>query len=136
MAASLGTSKAPPGAVRGLFVLVDSYEAFKVGLDVVSMLALFEHIPTEEQPAVVEACYELLVPGGRVVITVPSPAVDPMLDAMVKLRVLDGIEHEQHYGFKPADLPPLFEQGGFSLSRSYRFQLGLNNVFVFAKPLS
>jgi 2-polyprenyl-3-methyl-5-hydroxy-6-metoxy-1,4-benzoquinol methylase len=115
---------------------VDTYEAFKVGLDVVSMLALFEHIPTEEQPAVVEACYELLVPGGRVVITVPSPAVDPMLDAMVKLRVLDGIEHEQHYGFKPADLPPLFEQGGFSLSRSYRFQLGLNNVFVFAKPLS
>jgi 2-polyprenyl-3-methyl-5-hydroxy-6-metoxy-1,4-benzoquinol methylase len=104
--------------------------------DVVSMLALFEHIPTEEQPAVVEACYELLVPGGWVVITVPSPAVDPMLDAMVKLRVLDGIEHEQHYGFKPADLPPLFEQGGFSLSRSYRFQLGLNNVFVFDKLLS
>lgn len=29
-----------------------------------------------------------------------------MLDAMVKLRMLDGIEHEQHYGFKPADLPP------------------------------
>jgi hypothetical protein len=36
----------------------------------------------------------------------------------------------------PPDLPPLFEQGGFSLSRSYGIQLGLNNVFVFAKPLS
>jgi hypothetical protein len=47
------------------------------------MLALFEHIPTAEQPAVIEACYELLVPGGRVVITVPSPAVDPMLEFVI-----------------------------------------------------
>lgn len=30
----------------------------------------------------------------------------------------------------------MFEQGGFSLSRSYRFLLGLDNVLVFAKPLS
>jgi hypothetical protein len=33
-----------------------------------------------------------------------------MLDAMVKFRVLDGIEHEQHYGFKPADVPPLTDR--------------------------
>ncbi|HET7719195.1 MAG TPA: methyltransferase domain-containing protein, partial [Acidimicrobiales bacterium] len=99
--------------------------------DVVTMLALFEHIPTADQDTVVAACRELLQPGGLVVLTVPSPAVDPMLDVMAKLRIIDGLSHDQHHGFKPADLEPLFARHGFVLERHKRFQLGLNNLFVF-----
>ncbi|UDY35587.1 class I SAM-dependent methyltransferase [Dermatobacter hominis] len=102
--------------------------------DVVTMLAVFEHIPTDAQPALVAAIHDALRPGGLVVITVPSPAVDQILDVMIKARVLDGMETEQHYGFVPADLPPLFADQGFELTLERRFQLGLNNLYVFTRP--
>lgn len=101
--------------------------------DVVTMLAVFEHIPPDQQDGVVEACRKHLRPGGRVVITVPSPIVDPILDGLVKIKVIDGIEHEQHFGFKPSDLQPLFERNGFTLEHEHKFQLGLNNLLVFVR---
>ena len=99
--------------------------------DVVTMLAVFEHIPPEAQEALVAAIRDVLRPGGLVVITVPSPAVDQILDVMIKVRVLDGMETEQHYGFVPADLQPLFRAQGFEMTVDRRFQLGLNNLYAF-----
>ncbi len=103
--------------------------------DAVTMAAVFEHIPTDEQPAVAKACWELLVDGGQVVLTVPSPLVDPILDVLAATRIIDGIEHHQHFGFQPADLVPLFTGHGFELAHRHSFQLGLNNLFVFVKPV-
>ena len=99
--------------------------------DVVTMLAVFEHIPPDAQEKLVGAIRDVLRPGGLVVITVPSPAVDHILDVMMKARILDGMETEQHYGFVPADLPPLFEAQGFEKTVDRRFQLGLNNLYAF-----
>jgi SAM-dependent methyltransferase len=101
--------------------------------DVVTMLAVFEHVPTAEQGAVVQACWRVLNDGGRVIVTVPSPAVDRILDVLVATHLIDGMEHEQHFGFDPADLPAVFESAGFRLEHRHRFQLGLNNLFVFVK---
>ena len=100
-------------------------------VDVVTMLAVFEHIAPEDQALVVQACADVLVPGGLVVLTVPSPLVDPMLDVLIKARLIDGMAHEQHHGFVPADLQPLFAAGGFAEVAAERFQLGLNNLYVF-----
>jgi len=105
-----------------------------VGFDAVTMAAVFEHIPTDEQDALVKTCWDALVDGGQVVLTVPSPLVDPLLDVLAATRIIDGIEHHQHFGFKPADLEPLFVRHGFELAHRHSFQLGLNNVFVFVKP--
>lgn len=102
--------------------------------DAITMLALFEHIPPEDQPGVVEACAKLLVSGGLVVLTVPSPAVDPVLDALVKVGLADGMAHEEHYGFRTESLVPLFRDGGFEVVSTRRFQLGMNNAFVFRAP--
>jgi SAM-dependent methyltransferase len=102
--------------------------------DAVTMLAVFEHIPTEAQADVVAACWEVLKPGGVVVITVPSPLVDPMLDVMIKFRILDGMEADQHHGFVPSDLEPLFVAQGFVPTLDQTFQLGLNNLVTFTKP--
>lgn len=102
--------------------------------DVVTMLAVFEHVPTEAQASVVDACWESLKPGGIVVITVPSPLVDPMLDVLIKLRILDGMEADQHHGFVPSDLGPLFHGRGFVTTLDQTFQLGLNNLLVFTRP--
>jgi hypothetical protein len=40
---------------------------------------------------------------------------------------------EQHYGYQPGQTGTLFAVGGLELVRAHKFQLGLNNLFVFRK---
>lgn len=101
--------------------------------DCITMLAVLEHIPREAQPQLVEYCLDCLKPGGRVIITVPSPLVDYILTALQWLRVIDAMSLHQHYGFLPRETPVLFRSPQFRLLRHQRFQLGLNNLFVFEK---
>jgi 2-polyprenyl-3-methyl-5-hydroxy-6-metoxy-1,4-benzoquinol methylase len=101
--------------------------------DVITMLAVLEHVPPAEQPPFAQACARHLRPGGLLVITTPAPAVDWILDALRFLRLIDGMSLEQHYGFKPADTPGIFEPAGFRLVEHETFQLGLNHLFVFEK---
>jgi 2-polyprenyl-3-methyl-5-hydroxy-6-metoxy-1,4-benzoquinol methylase len=101
--------------------------------DVVTMLAVLEHVPEGEQKRVAQAAHDLLRPGGLFVLTVPSPQVDRLLDVLIRLHVLDGMDAEAHHGFEPDDVPPLLVRAGFSLRLRRRFQLGLNNLFVFER---
>ncbi len=103
------------------------------GWDAVTMLAVFEHIPPAAQTVVVDACHNLLRAGGRVIITVPSPAVDHVLGVLKWLRLIDGMSLEEHYGFEPKDLDAIFAPPGFRRLHHERFQLGLNHLFVFEK---
>lgn len=98
--------------------------------DAIVMLAVVEHV---EEPALkvwAAECARLLRPGGRVVITVPSPLVDSLLHVGMALRLLDGMEAHQHHGFDPRRVPDLFATAGFTVEKAKRFQLGLNNLFV------
>lgn len=102
--------------------------------DVAAALAVLEHIPEHEQPGFAAGCAKALRPGGRLVITVPSPRVDDLLRVMKAVGVVDGMRDEQHHGFDPRKAVAMFEQAGLVLERRSRFQLGLNNLFVFRKP--
>ncbi|MCX5685204.1 MAG: class I SAM-dependent methyltransferase, partial [Planctomycetota bacterium] len=102
--------------------------------DVITMLAVLEHIPEEKQADVAEACFRLLTPGGHLLITTPSPVVDDILAVLKFLRLVDGIAIEQHYGFKPSRTPGIFSAVGFTLVEWSRFQFGVNHLFVFRKP--
>jgi SAM-dependent methyltransferase len=104
-----------------------------VECDVITMLAVLEHIPGDAQPGVADACHRMLRPGGRVVVTVPSPRVDDILDLLGKLRAIEGMSLEEHYGFDPEDTLRTFAAPRFRLLSRRRFQLGLNNLFVFEK---
>lgn len=99
----------------------------------ITMLAVLEHIPTDQQPAVARSCFDRTLPGGRLVITVPGPMVDRIIDTLKTMRVIDGMSAEQHYGFDPNRTIPLFEDAGFTLAAAKKFQLGLNHLYVFAK---
>lgn len=99
--------------------------------DVITMLAVLEHIPRDQQVGLAAACAESLAPGGRVIITVPSGAVDPIANALTTIGVAHGMSLEQHYGFKSSEAIPLFTGAGLELLARRRFQLGLNNLFVF-----
>lgn len=102
--------------------------------DAIVMLAVVEHIEETELKEWARECAARLPSGGRVILTVPSPLVDKLLHVGMALRILDGIEAHQHHGFDPNSLPETFRAAGFDLLRHRRFQLGLNNLFVFRKP--
>ena len=103
------------------------------GWNAVTMLAVLEHIPTVAQPELAAACRDLLSPGGRVIITVPSKAVDHILAVLRWLRLIDGMSLEEHYGFEPADAEKIFGPPGFRLIHRSKFQLGLNHLYVFER---
>lgn len=100
--------------------------------DVITMLAVLEHIPLDRQGPLVDAIREHLRPGGRVVITVPSPFVDRILDVLQALRLVHGMSLEEHWGFEPAMVPEIFSRG-FEPEAARTFQLGLNHLFVFRR---
>ena len=100
--------------------------------DAVVLLATFEHIRDREPMC--RECYRLLRPGGRVIVTVPSPRVDGILAILCRLRLADGMSLEEHHGFDPRTTPELFLRTGFILEHRHCFQLGLNHLFVFRKP--
>jgi len=104
--------------------------------DAITLLAVLEHIPRERQADLARACAMYLMPGGRLVITVPGALVDPILAVLSFLHVIDGMALEQHYGFDPSDTPKIFEAHGFDLVKARRFQLGLNHLFVFHRQAS
>lgn len=117
--------------IRGLFpVDLPDDQPF----DVITMLAVLEHIPLDVQNCLATDCARSLRPGGHLIITVPSPFVDYILNALRFARLIDGMSLEQHYGFDVRTTPSLFEQAGLRLTEAKTFQLGLNNFFAFHKP--
>ena len=96
----------------------------------ITMLAVLEHIPEAEQKALADNCLKYLAPNGRVIITVPSPIVDDILDVLLKLKLIDGMSLEEHYGFEVENTEQIFKTG-FRLLHKSKFQLGVNNLFVF-----
>jgi SAM-dependent methyltransferase len=100
--------------------------------DAITMLAVLEHIPDREGLAA--ECARVLAPGGRVIITVPRPAVDKVLAVLHALRLIDGMSLEEHSGYDVEQTPRIFESAGLKLAKRASFQLGLNCLFVFEKP--
>jgi SAM-dependent methyltransferase len=100
--------------------------------DAIFALAVFEHLTDADLAAARAAVPALLRPGGRLIITVPHPFVDKILDVLMALRLIDGQAVHEHHGFDPAHLRELASPGLRLVARS-AFQLGLNNLFVFEK---
>jgi SAM-dependent methyltransferase len=98
--------------------------------DVIVMLAVLEHFPTELHRDLAAGCARLLRPGGRLVITVPSVAVDLILDVLLKLGLIHGQSLEEHHGYEPDDTTGVFPSPCFRLLTHETFQLGLNHLFV------
>jgi len=101
--------------------------------DCITMLAVLEHIPLEMQPKMAADCAAYLKSGGYLVVTAPSPFVDRILAVLKTLRLIHGMALEEHYGYDVNATPQLFSTAGFQLIRKSRFQLGLNNLFIFTK---
>ena len=97
------------------------------------MLAAIEHLPASSSAAVGPAAARLLYEGGRLIATVPEPAVDHIVALLQRLRPAEGMSLHEHHGFASAQTRAIFEPAGLHLIRHRRFQLGLNNLFVFER---
>ena len=101
--------------------------------DVITALAIFEHIETGKMTGFLQACLDSLDPGGRIILTIPSPLVDYLLAVLKFTGLIDGMHTDQHHGFKIGQTIPAFTNAGFRLVLHKKFQLGLNNLFIFEK---
>lgn len=104
--------------------------------DAITLLAVLEHLPAAEQLQLAADCFRWLKPGGRVILTVPSPLVDHILVVLRALRIMHAETFHQHYGFDARHTPGIFKPAGFALVHASRFELRLNHLFVFEKPVS
>lgn len=126
----------PPSTPKYEYIQGSFPSALPTGeaFDVVAALAVLEHVPEKDQPGFAAGCARALRSGGHLVVTVPSSRVDDLLRVMKAVRLVDGMRDDQHYGFHPTKAIAMFEKAGLVLERHSRFQLGLNNLFVFRKP--
>jgi 2-polyprenyl-3-methyl-5-hydroxy-6-metoxy-1,4-benzoquinol methylase len=112
-------------------------QGFKEGMlaessfDAITLLATLEHI--HDKSSIARESARLLRPGGRAIITIPSPLVDKILDFLIMLHIVDGMSLEEHHGFLPDELPGIFIPAGFHLRKKRKFQFGLNNLYVFER---
>ncbi len=100
--------------------------------DVVFALAVAEHLDRDDRVEFFSACRRLMRPNGSLVLTIPSPTVDRILDLLVKVRLVQGMDLEHHNGATIEEIIASAEVAGLAVSSHRRFQLGLNNVIVLA----
>ena len=100
--------------------------------DCATMLATLEHV--DDPAAVSRACFRLLKPGGRFVLTVPHVIAHHLITVLMRLRVADGMGVETHTDFDVHRTWPILADAGFRLLERRKFGLGLNHLYVVEKP--
>lgn len=99
--------------------------------DVITMMAVAEHIPMNSFPDVADACWKYLKPDGKIIITVQHPRVEGLLDQLKDLKIVEGFSMHEHYGFDPECLPEIFSR--WNLVKKERWGFGCNNLFIFER---
>ena len=101
--------------------------------DVITLLAVLEHIPKAQLQNFAKNCLAFLKTKGRVVITVPDKKVDLIIELLQFLKLVHADTLDEHHGYDPLMTCELFEGQNAKLIHKSTFQFGLNNLFVFQK---
>jgi 2-polyprenyl-3-methyl-5-hydroxy-6-metoxy-1,4-benzoquinol methylase len=102
--------------------------------NVITLLAIVEHVPQQELPLFIHNCRERLCSGGCIIITFPSPKAENILNLMKRFRLIEGLSLEEHHRMDINNLMELLTKEGFELKTRKRFQLGYNNLLVARRP--
>jgi ubiquinone/menaquinone biosynthesis C-methylase UbiE len=104
--------------------------------DVVTMLAVFEHITPQRLPKAFQEVYRVLRKGGIFIITTPSAWTGFILKGMAMVRLVSTLEIKEHKQLHTADsIADTLRQGGFasdSIHLGY-FELYMNTCVTAQK---
>jgi 2-polyprenyl-3-methyl-5-hydroxy-6-metoxy-1,4-benzoquinol methylase len=98
--------------------------------DVVTMLAVFEHIEKPKLKHLLMEIYRVLKPGGVYILTTPAAWTDPILRALVKLRLISSVELEEHKdAYTHSKIASFLTEAGFNEEQIElgHFELWMNN---------
>jgi SAM-dependent methyltransferase len=102
--------------------------------DVVTMLAVFEHINPDKLAGVLKEIKRVLRPGARFIVTTPNPWAGKLLWLMAKLGLINSGKMKEHKGaYGKADIVRYFERAGFDIEKTRfgYFELFMNSwVYV------
>jgi ubiquinone/menaquinone biosynthesis C-methylase UbiE len=97
--------------------------------DVVTMLAVFEHVEPRRLPTLLGEIYRVLKPGGVLIVTTPAVWTDYLLKAMARIRLVSPVEIEDHKDtYTHSKIARYFEASNFRRENSKfgYFELGMN----------
>lgn len=100
--------------------------------DVVTMLAVIEHIEFEKLPAVLEEINRVLKKRGILIITTPAHWTETLLHLMGKVGLISAEEINEHkYNYQRLGIEGILERSGFEKknTRSGFFELYANMWF-------
>ena len=104
--------------------------------DVVTMLAVFEHIDHDDLTPVIKEINRILRKGGILIITTPAPWADKLLHQMARVGLISSEEiHEHKHNHRREKIEDIIESAGFKKNkiRSGFFELRMNMWFVAQK---
>lgn len=126
----------PPQLSYDGIPIYGNLDQIKEKFDVVTALACFEHIESDQLPAILEQLQSILSSNGIIIGTVPRPPAKPVLEFLsYRLGLIDPsqiLDHKVYYNEKR--LRKVAEEGGFELIRYSCFQFWMNSFFVL-KPI-
>ncbi len=99
-------------------------------VDLVFMLAVIEHL--DEAGKIVSEGIRVLKPGGRIIITTPTPKAKPLLEFLsYKLHMISeaSIREHKHY-YNEQELREVLTVNDCRCERYSKFQLGFNELIV------
>lgn len=100
-------------------------------VDIVTSLAVLEHL--ENPQHLIDEAMRILKPGGKLILTTPSPLAKPVLEFLAfrcRLISKEDIQDHKHY-FSRSELAAM--TGKFSRFEYHPFQLWLNQMIVTVK---
>jgi ubiquinone/menaquinone biosynthesis C-methylase UbiE len=123
------------GNIKTIQLRLDNNLPFEdSSFDVVTMLAVLEHIEKEQQ--ILKEIYRVLIPGGKLILTVPSVWSQPILEFLAyNLRIISETEvrdHKRYYNCEKLK-KVLIEHNRFQDFTHQYFQLWMNNFCTVVK---
>lgn len=104
--------------------------------DVVTMLAVFEHIEQRQLPQALHEIHRVMKPGGVFILTTPCPWADKLLRCLAFFHIVSQEGMDEHKGaYNHRDLAEHLSRGGFDKNkmRFGYFELFLNSWAIAKK---
>jgi ubiquinone/menaquinone biosynthesis C-methylase UbiE len=96
--------------------------------NVVTMLAVFEHIEKKGLAKLLSEIHRILKPGGMYILTTPASWSDILIKLMAKLRLVSHAEIEEHkYVYNHSIISSMLQEANFSKEK---LQFGYFEIFM------